>query len=56
MYRFKAGGFSGGSNSVWNTAGATVSKNNAMAEYKLTEQHLIDAKLEFKWRSCHGNS
>ncbi|GAB4813115.1 hypothetical protein N2152v2_000161 [Parachlorella kessleri] len=56
MYRLKAGGISGGSNSVWNTAGATISKNNAMAEYKLTEQQLVDAKVSFKWRSCHGNS
>ena len=47
--------FRGGVTPVWQEAGATLSLKNAMAEYKLTEQELIEAKLECQWRTCYGN-
>lgn len=54
MWGTSGGGF-GGVRSVWQIAGAPLSKNSAMAEYKLTEQDLQEGKLQYQWRSCHGN-
>ena len=33
-----------------------MSANNACAQYGVTMEQLQEAKIECKWRSCHGNS
>ncbi|HET54256.1 MAG TPA: hypothetical protein ENN33_03455 [Ignavibacteria bacterium] len=45
---------------IWNEKGATLSVNNAVKEYSITEVEIIDAikagKLQYKLNYAHGNS
>ena len=58
--RRKLSGFAGGGNSVYNTAGQTLSEKNAIKEFRITSAQLDkgveDNKLSVQYRSCHGNS
>ena len=58
--RRKLSGAAGGGNSVYNTAGQTLSEKNAIKEFRITSAQLdqgVEAnKLSVQYRSCHGNS